>query len=78
MIKERVLGNMCRNFRVDVLKKTLREVQTSEQGIKALSAFEHGKSTNFNHIFKYINACDSEYQVEMFMDKLKFIANAYY
>ena len=78
MIEKRVLGRMCRNFRLDVLNKTLREVQTSEQGIKALSAFEHGKSSNYEHIFKYINACDNEKQVTIFMDKIKFIANAYY
>ena len=69
---------MCRNFRLDVLNKTLREVQTREQGIKALSAFEHGKSNNYEHIFKYINACDTEEQIQLFMNIIQFVAKIFY
>ena len=77
MDKRRMLGAMCRNFRIDVLGKTLKEVEGSED-IKLLSAFEHGRSTNYNHFFKYFEACDDEDQVQILMDKLKFIAKPYY
>lgn len=74
MLNEYHLGKACRKFRIDVLRKTLKEVQKSESGIKTLSAFEHGRSTNYEHIFKYINACDNERQIDLFIETLIFIA----
>lgn len=73
-----ILGKHCRKFRIEILDKTLKEIQGKEQGIKTLSAFEHGRSTNYEHILKYINACDNEDQIELFMETLKFIANTFY
>lgn len=73
-----ILGTMCRNFRLEVLQKTLIEVQGSKEGIKALSAFEHGRSKNYEHIMKYINACDTEKQTKLFIQTIKFIANHFY
>ena len=67
-----------RDFRMNILNKTLQDVQGSNEGIKTLSAFEHGRSTNFNHIFKYINACDNEEQVDLLMETLIFIAEFIY
>lgn len=63
---------------MEVLNKTLQDVQGSSEGIKTLSAFEHGRSTNFNHIFKYIEACDTEEQIELFMETLQFVAKYFY
>ena len=77
MDKRRMLGAMCRNFRIDVLGKTLKEVEGSED-VKLLSAFEHGRSTNYKHFFKYFEACDNEDQEQILIDKLKFVAKAYY
>lgn len=67
-----------RDFRMNVLNKTLQDVQGSNEGIKTLSAFEHGRSTNFNHIFKYFNACDNEEQVDLLIERLIFIAELIY
>lgn len=67
-----------RDFRMNILNKTLQDVQGSNEGIKTLSAFEHGRSTNFNHIFKYINACDNEEQVDVLIERLIFIAELIY
>lgn len=67
-----------RDFRMNVLNKTLQDVQGSNEGIKTLSAFEHGRSTNFNHIFKYINACDNEEQIDVLIERLIFIAELIY
>ena len=67
-----------RDFRMNILNKTLQDVQGSNEGIKTLSAFEHGRSTNFNHIFKYINACDNEEQIDVLIERLIFIAELIY
>lgn len=67
-----------RKFRMEVLNKTLQDVQGSSEGIKTLSAFEHGRSTNFNHIFKYINACDNEEQIDLLIETIQFVAQYFY
>lgn len=74
MFNEYHLGKACRKFRMDVLGKTLKQVQGTDSGIKTLSAFEHGRSSNYEHIFKYINACDNEKQVDLFCQTLHFLA----
>ena len=57
------IGKYCRNFRITELELTLREVEGSEN-IKALSSFEHGRSTNIKHIIKYVKRCkDIEQQL---------------
>ena len=47
-----MLGEYCRNYRKDK-GATLREVEGNES-IKALSAFEMGRSSNIAHFFKYV------------------------
>ena len=78
MNKEKILGRYMRDFRLNVLNKTLQDVQGSSEGIKTLSAFEHGRSTNFNHIFKYINACNTEEQIDLLLDILRYISEVIY
>lgn len=73
----RILGNYCRTFRIETLGKTLKEVEQDDY-IKTLSAFEHGRSNNYEHVFKYINACDTEEQVQLFMKMITHIANIFY
>lgn len=73
----RILGKHCRQFRIEILEKTLKEVEQDDY-IKTLSAFEHGRSNNYEHVFKYINACDSEDQLELFIETLIFVAENYY
>lgn len=77
-MSNKLLGSHMRTFRIDILDKTLKEVQGSELGIKTLSAFEHGRSSNYEHIFKYINACDSEKQVDLLMETLIFLAKHFF
>ena len=53
-----LIGDYCREYRITKLKLTLSDIEESNN-IKTLSAFEHGNSTNLNHMFKYINKIDS-------------------
>lgn len=58
------IGKYCRKFRINELELTLREVEGSEN-VKALSSFEHGRSSNIKHILKYVRCCkDSEQQLQ--------------
>lgn len=58
------IGNYCRKFRINELELTLREVEGNEN-VKALSSFEHGRSSNIKHILKYVRCCkDSEQQLQ--------------
>lgn len=58
------IGNYCRKFRINELELTLREVEGSEN-VKALSSFEHGRSSNIKHVLKYVRRCkDSEQQLQ--------------
>lgn len=52
------LGNYCRDYRVSsqaTLSDICRDCKEPEKLIKSLSAFEHGRSTNFNHISHYVH-----------------------
>lgn len=60
------VGLYCRNFRLNVLKMTLQDVSNLDN-FKTLSAFEHGRSRNIMHIYKYIEACENR------DDRIKFI-----
>lgn len=55
------IGKYCRKYRFNVLELTLREVERGEN-IKPLSSFEHGRSTNINHLLKYVKACETRQQ----------------
>lgn len=50
------IGTHCKTFRIEVLKKSLKEVSNGSN-IKTLSAFEHGRSKNIMHLFKYLESC---------------------
>ena len=61
------LQEYCKDFRVNTLDKTLEDIHLiTDVNIKTLSAFEHGRSNNINHLQHYIDACDSEIQLHMF------------
>lgn len=60
------VGEYCRYFRIKILEMTLKDVANGSN-IKTLSHFEHGRSTNLNHIVKYINKCNSYEYREYFM-----------
>lgn len=63
------VGQYCRYFRKHVLYKTLKEIEGSED-VKTLSSFEHGRSSNLNHMFKYIIHCDDDKQRLVFINGL--------
>lgn len=46
------IGEYCRKYR-ESKQVTLQELGGADQ-IKNLSAFEHGRSTNVNHLTKYV------------------------
>ena len=61
------LQEYCRDFRVKTLDKTLDDIHKITDGhIKTLSAVEHGRSNNINHLQHYIDACDNENQIHLF------------
>lgn len=61
------IGKYCRKFRITELELTLKEVEGGEN-IKALSSFEHGRSTNINHLLKYVKCCkDREQQLNFLL-----------
>lgn len=47
-----LVGEFCREFRIDVLGLTLREVM-GDENVKTLSAFEHGRSSNLLILLEY-------------------------
>lgn len=63
------IGSYCRNYRVNKLKMTLREVEGNEQ-IKTLSGFENGRSSNLDHLIKYVVKCDSIHERLLFLEGL--------
>ena len=62
------LINFCRDFRTEVLKLTLQEVENiSFTPVKTLSAFENGRSTNINHLYLYYLLCKTKEQRALFI-----------
>lgn len=68
MMKDKV-GAYCREFRMKKLKLRLQDVEGSEN-IKTLSAFEHGRTKNMEHLFKYVTACNDKQQKLEFLNGL--------
>ncbi len=61
------LQEYCRDFRLTTLDKTLDDIhKITDVNVKTLSAFEHGRSNNINHLQHYIDACDNENQIHLF------------
>ena len=55
--------NFCREFRTEVLKLTLQEIENlTSIKVKTLSAFENGRSTNINHLNAYYGLCKNKAQ----------------
>lgn len=60
------IGTLCREYRMIHLQATLKEIEGNEN-IKSLSSFEHGRSTNINHLLKYVSYCKT------YDEKVKFM-----
>lgn len=54
---------------MNVLELTLKEVEGNEN-IKTLSSFEHGRSTNLEHLLKYVKQCKTQEQKLDFLQGL--------
>ena len=63
-----VIGKFCREFRTKVLQKRL--IDLAPDTIGTLSAFEHGSSTNMNHLATYYK-CADETQRTLFIAGIK-------
>ena len=62
------LINFCRDFRTEVLKLTLQEIENlTFIKVKTLSAFENGRSTNINHLNLYYLLCKTKEQRALFI-----------
>lgn len=60
----------CKNFRTQVLNKTLLEICLgTETKLTTLSAFENGNSNNIKHLQIYIDNCNDQ-QYELFITEL--------
>lgn len=63
------LIKFCKNFRIEVLKMTLLEVeQKTHVPLKTISGFENGRSTNINHLNIYYSLCITKEQRALFID----------
>ena len=60
-----MIGDYCRKYRL-CKNVTLKQLGGEDQ-VKNLSAFEHGRSTNINHLLKYINLSKEYNELELFM-----------
>lgn len=60
--------SFCKEFRTDVLKKSIAEVSRLS-GIKerTLWAFENGRANNINHLSVYYDLCMTEQDKNEFM-----------
>ena len=55
------VGTFCKEFRNNVLNKTLNEVcENTDIKIKTLSAFENGRANNIKYLFLYYDNCIEE------------------
>lgn len=63
------IGKYCRKFRITELEMTLKQVEGSEN-VRALSSFEHGRSSNLNHLVKYVCKCKDKEQRYLFLQGL--------
>lgn len=62
------LTNFCRDFRTEVLKLTLQDVENKAFiPVKTLSAFENGRSTNVKHLITYYLLCNTNEQRALFI-----------
>lgn len=64
------IGKFCKYFRSEVLNMTLIEMSEKVK-VKntTLSSFENGRSTNYNHLFRYYS-CGNDEQKAFFRENL--------
>ena len=60
------IGKLCREYRMIHLQATLKDIEGNEN-IKSLSSFEHGRSSNINHVIKYVEYCETKEEILWFI-----------
>lgn len=70
------LGNYCRDYRISC-QATLSDLckNHNDKLVKSLSAFEHGRSTNFNHIRLYVHLSFERGEQDLFCFGLMEVLN---
>lgn len=63
----KTLGQLCSEFRTDVLKLSLRQLGVGN--FETVYAFEKGRSRNYQHINTYLNRATPE-QFDLFVAML--------
>lgn len=59
MSKVKMIANICKLYRREVINISLKEMgRETNTYFKTLSAFENGRSTNINHLIKYVEMGD--------------------
>lgn len=57
------INQYCKNIRVNILKKSLKEVANNDMTLyQNLWQFEHGNNKKFSNIYYYFNLLDNEYK----------------
>ena len=72
------IGNYCRDYRISCQSTLLdlcKNSKDSDKLVKSLSAFEHGRSTNFNHIRLYVRLSFERGEQELFCFGLMEVLN---
>ena len=64
------IGQICKQFRIDILDKTLTNfAKLNNEKLQNIHAFEHGRANNIKYLYMYINMSDDK-QVEQLLNKL--------
>ena len=70
MTDMRSISTYCKEFRTNTLQMPLKTVcEITGTNIKTLSAFEVGRTANFENVLKYLAVCDEE-QKDKFVEGL--------
>ncbi len=70
MNKTKEIARYCKEFRLEILSLTLRELcELSGTNLKTLSAFENGRSSNLGHVITYVEVGNDEQQT-IFSNKI--------
>lgn len=64
-----MLGNYCRQYRLEK-SVTLTSISDNMTHLKALSSFEHGRSSNINHLKVYIELAKQLNDLDNFVSGL--------
>lgn len=77
MDKLRLVAKRCKIHRRDDVGLSLKEMGLKvDTYFKTLSAFENGRSTNINHLIKYLELGDAKQNEKLVSDVIKILADS--